>query len=249
MILDAIVVGPIQANCYVLGCPETHAALVIDPGDDPHAIEALLERHQLEPAVYLLTHGHIDHVGAATPLRQKLGGEILIHPDDLPLYEKASEHALAYGIRLPRTAPPDRHLQDGETVSWGQFSGTVIHTPGHSPGGICFRVAGEWVQQDPFSGSATAAARGAAPGERDSSAGDPQETPPAFPDWVFCGDTLFQGSIGRTDLPGGSHATLLQGIRERLLVLPPETIMAPGHGPLTTVASEKRINPFLQGGA
>ncbi len=229
MILDAMVVGPIQANCYLLGCSETRRALIVDPGDDPHTIEGLLERHNLEPAAYLLTHGHIDHVGAATPLREKLGGEILLHEADLFLYEKASEHALAYGIRVPRTAPPDRFLADGETVSWGALEGTVIHTPGHSPGGICLRVAGALVEQNPFEEQAL---------EKGS-----------FPDWVFCGDTLFQGSIGRTDLPGGSQEELLRMIRERLLVLPDATVVAPGHGPLTTISAEKRINPFLQDSA
>lgn len=229
MTLDAIVVGAFQANCYVLGCSETRRALVIDPGDDPQSIENLLERHNLEPEAYLLTHGHIDHVGAATPLREKFGGKILLHEADLFLYEKVSEQGMAYGMHLPRSATPDRYLVDGETVSWGKLEGTVIHTPGHSPGGICLHVAGSLVGRNPFENEAGASVDA--------------------PDWVFCGDTLFQGSIGRTDLPGGSHEELLRVIREKLLSLPDATVIAPGHGPLSSIAAEKRINPFLQGSA
>jgi glyoxylase-like metal-dependent hydrolase (beta-lactamase superfamily II) len=217
LILEVATVGPIQANCYILGCPETRAALLIDPGDEPDALAALLETHKLKPVAYLHTHGHLDHVGATRRLKERLGGEILLHEADLFLYAHAHEHAREYGFVLPQPLPVDRYLRDGDEVVWGAAAGRVLHTPGHSPGGICLRVPGG------MTGDA------------------------AGPDWVFTGDTLFQGSIGRTDLPGGSLNNLLQAIREKLLLLPDETVIASGHGPLTTIGMERKLNPFLQG--
>jgi hydroxyacylglutathione hydrolase len=217
LILEVATVGPIQANCYILGCPETHAALLIDPGEEPDRLAALLETHKLRPSAYLHTHGHLDHVGATCTLKERFGGEILLHEADLFLYAHADEHAREYGLFLPPTLPVDRYLRDGDEVVWGTATGRVLHTPGHSPGGICLRVPG----------------------------GPTREA--GAPDWVFAGDTLFQGSIGRTDLPGGSFESLLQAIREKLFALPDETIVASGHGPLTTIGVERKLNPFLQG--
>jgi hydroxyacylglutathione hydrolase len=208
MVFESLVVGPIQANCHILGDPETQRALVIDPGDDPDRIARELERHGLTPVAYLHTHGHLDHVGATAGLKARFGGEILLHRDDLFLYENAREHALEFGITIPATAPVDRFVRDGEELVWGEQRGKLIHTPGHSPGGMCLLV----------------------------------------PDRVFTGDTLFAGSVGRTDLPGGSMATLMRSIREKLLVLPDATVVASGHGPLTTIGAERRTNPFLREG-
>lgn len=239
MIFGMTVVGPFQANCYVLGCPETREALVIDPGDQPEVIAALLADHKLTPRAYLLTHGHIDHVGAATPLRSKLGGEILLHRADVFLYEHAVLHAIAYGIRLPRTAPADRLLDDGATVSWGRQEGRVLHTPGHSPGGICLLVSGRLLASDED---------GENENERPApDGGRPADNPGTSPDWLFCGDTLFQSSVGRTDLPGGSYESLLKSIEQKILPLPDETVLAPGHGPFSSVGEERRTNPFLRG--
>jgi glyoxylase-like metal-dependent hydrolase (beta-lactamase superfamily II) len=238
MIIEAKPVGPIQGNCFVLGCPETREALVIDPGDEPGTIEAMLSRNELTPKIYLLTHGHIDHVGAATPLRDELGGKILLHEADLFLYDNVREHALSFGLTLPDTKPPDRFIVDGESITWGALRGTVLHTPGHSPGGICFIVPGELVGNVGAKSADGKASQN--PGAEETGQSGKS------PDWVFCGDTLFNGSIGRTDLPGGSHATLMNSIKEKLLCLPDETIIAPGHGALSTIGAEKKINPFVR---
>lgn len=232
MILQMLTVGPFQSNCYLLGCPETHEALVVDPGDDPDRIAADLARLKLKPVAWLHTHGHIDHVGASGALKPMLGGEILLHRADLPLYEAVRHQGEAFGVPIPKMAAVDRFVDEGDEVAWGRARGTVLHTPGHSPGGICLRVAGALM--DVAAGGGSGAGAGAArPGQ-------------TRPDWVFTGDLLFYGSIGRTDLPGGSYEALMESIRARLLPLPDETIVASGHGPLTTIGQEKRINPFVQ---
>lgn len=227
MILQMLTVGPFQSNCYILGCPETHEALVIDPGDDPERIAADLARLHLTPVAWLHTHGHIDHVGASGALKSRLGGEILLHRADLPLYEAVPDQGDAFGLPIPEMAPVDRFVAEGDVVAWGRARGTVLHTPGHSPGGICLRVSGELMEME---GGGRLATAGHGPGR---------------PDWVFTGDLLFYGSIGRTDLWGGSYEALMESIRTKLLPLPDETVIASGHGPLTTIGQEKRINPFV----
>jgi glyoxylase-like metal-dependent hydrolase (beta-lactamase superfamily II) len=214
MILESITVGPIQANCYILGCPETREALLIDPGDEPDRIARRVERHDLRPVAYLHTHGHLDHVGATAGLKRRFGGRILLHRADLFLYEHAREHAEAYGIEIPATLPVDAFIEEGEEIAWGTLKGRVRHTPGHSPGGVCLLVPG----------------------------GDREE------DRIFTGDTLFAGSVGRTDLPGGSMPQLMRSIREKLLALPDPTVVASGHGPTSTIGAERQANPFLQEG-
>ena len=227
MILDVFAVGPFQANCYLLGCPATRRALVLDPGDEPERIARRIEELGLQPDLYLHTHGHIDHVGATASLKERFGGAILLHRGDLFLYEAAHEHALDYGIAIAKTLPIDRTVEDGEELAWGEVAGRILHTPGHSPGGISLHVTGRFM-------AGTEPAR---------TAGGRAQEPE---DWVFTGDTLFQGSVGRTDFPGGSWSALLHSIREKLLVLPDGCVVAPGHGPFTTIGHERRLNPFLQ---
>ena len=222
MIIKALALGPFQSNCYILGCEKTGKALIVDPGDDPQRILGELERLSLEPTAYFHTHGHIDHVGGTAGLEEKLGGEILIHEADHFLYESAPEQALTFGIQIPAMAPVGRFIKGGDTVSWGEIQGTIRETPGHSPGGVCLLVSGEHVGQG---------------------LGDDGPSP----DLVLTGDTLFAGSIGRTDLPGGNHEQLLASIRDQLLTMPDATVVASGHGPLTTIGEERKHNPFLQG--
>ena len=207
MLVDLLPVGPLQVNCFILGCPATRKAAVIDPGDDFEKIQQALARHQLEVELILNTHGHFDHIGANAAMKEAYDAPLLIHPGDLPLLGLASAQAAAYGLSATNSPAPDRELKDGDRLRFGEQTLEVLHTPGHSPGGVCFYSEGLLVS----------------------------------------GDTLFAGSIGRTDLPGGNHQQLLQSIADKLSGLPPQTRVLPGHGPLTTIEHELEYNPFLNG--
>ena len=210
MIFEAITVGPLQCNCYILGCDKTREGLVIDPGDDSDLILPLIEKHRLKIKYIFCTHAHIDHVGDLEPLKARTGAEAVLHELDLPLYQNLSIQAAWLGVIAPPMAKIDTFIHNRDTLRFGHYSGEVLHTPGHSPGSLCLHLPGPV-------------------------------------DQLFAGDTLFQRSIGRTDLWGGSYEEILKSIRQKLLVLEDRTVIYPGHGPATTVGEEKRHNPFLQG--
>jgi hydroxyacylglutathione hydrolase len=212
MTLQTFAVGLIQGNCSIVGCPETREAAVIDPGEEGERILDLLARQNLSCTMILLTHAHIDHVGAAATISRATGAPIHLHEADLPLYEHVPDQAALFGFPAPPMIPVSRYLTDGELLRIGRLTGEVRHTPGHSPGGVCFYFAGDGGQDPPR---------------------------------VFSGDTLFAGSIGRTDLWGGDHGTLLRSIRTRLFTLPERTVVIAGHGEETTIGREMRSNPFL----
>lgn len=209
MIIKSLTVGPIMANCYILGCEETNAAAVIDPGDDVDRILESLAESGLTLQLILNTHGHFDHVGGNRKLKAATGADILIHADDAPMLAQLKAAAAAFGLASDDSPPPDRLLRDGDTVSFGRIALQVLHTPGHSPGGIALY----------------------------------------YGDSVFVGDTLFAGSIGRTDLPGGDFDTLEQSIHRKLFALPENVTVYPGHMGITTIGQEKRSNPFVGTGA
>ncbi len=204
MIIDRLTVGPFGTNCYILGGDSGGEGIVIDPGDDVKEILARIGELKLNIKQIILTHGHIDHVGALKPLKEATGAEIAMHPADAHSLANRALGVL-FGLVYPPAPSPDRLLNDGDTVQVGNVKLNVLHTPGHTPGGIS--LAGEGV--------------------------------------VFTGDTLFNASVGRTDLPGGSHEALIKGIRDKLLSLPDDTIVYPGHGPETTIGAERAGNPYL----
>jgi glyoxylase-like metal-dependent hydrolase (beta-lactamase superfamily II) len=206
VIIKKLEVGPIMANCYILGCESTKEAVVIDPGDDADRILMELAKAGLKVKYLVNTHGHFDHVGANKRMKEVTGAELAIHPDDEPMLKELSRSAMMFGLSAENSPPADIRLNDGDEISFGDITLKVIHTPGHSKGGICLYTKG----------------------------------------YLFAGDTLFAGSIGRTDLPGGDYDTLIAGIKEKLLVLDPDTVVYTGHGPETTIANEKRMNPFLR---
>jgi glyoxylase-like metal-dependent hydrolase (beta-lactamase superfamily II) len=206
LIIKKLEVGPIMANCFILGCEDTREAVVIDPGDDADRILMILAKEKLTVKYLINTHGHFDHVGANRRMKEVTGAKLAIHPDDVPMLSELSRSAASFGLSAENSPEPDRLLHDKDTVRFGNITLTVIHTPGHSRGGIALYTPGH----------------------------------------LFAGDTLFAGSIGRTDLPGGDYDTLIAGIKQKLLVLPDDTVVYTGHGPETTIADEKRMNPFLR---
>ena len=205
VVVRRLVVPPLDANCYIVACPQTHRAAVIDPGGDAPRILATLTGANLEAKAILLTHGHFDHMTAAAELQEATGAPAYAHPGDHGLLLRPSSGVAAcLGIQI-RPLTSVRPLHDGDSLTIGTLTVTVLATPGHSPGSVCFLVG----------------------------------------DAVFTGDTLFAGGIGRTDLSGGDPAALLQSLRDRLLTLPPATTVYPGHGLSTTIANERRSNPFV----
>ena len=206
MIIKNIVVGPLEVNCYILGCEDTKEAAIIDPGDNADEIISNIEKEGLNPKFIINTHAHFDHIGGVKAIQDHFKIDFILHEGDLFLVENASEQATAFGLKPISKPVVNKNATNGEKVNLGNKSITVIHTPGHSPGGVCY-----------YSGNN-----------------------------VFVGDTLFAGSIGRTDLPGGSYDTLINSIKENLFPLGDSTIVYPGHGPSTTIGNEKEHNPFLK---
>jgi glyoxylase-like metal-dependent hydrolase (beta-lactamase superfamily II) len=209
LVFDSLETGPIMTNCYILGDSESKVAAVVDPGGHVGAIRSALERHELECKWIVNTHAHFDHVGGNAELKQATGAEIIIHPAEAEALAHLSKHAQLFGLSVEDSPPADRTIEDGEVIEVGSLRLNVLHTPGHSPGGISLVVEGEKK--------------------------------------ILVGDLIFQGSIGRTDLPGGSFETLKKMADEKILVHSDDTDLYPGHGPSTTVGVEKRTNPFLTG--
>ena len=205
MIIKTLAVGPIMANCFILGCDETLEAAVIDPGDEADRILFALAESNLTTKLIINTHGHFDHVGANKRLNEVTAAPILIHPLDKPMLSQLADSAAAWGMKADNSPAPDRELQDGDEVTFGKMALKVLHTPRHTPGGISLYTDNE----------------------------------------VFVGDTLFAGSIGRTDFPGGSFETLKESIQQKLFKLSDDLKVYPGHNQATTIGVEKRNNPFV----
>lgn len=216
------VVGPFQCNCRLLACDETGDAALIDPGDDPLKILKNIENLKTSKGLPLKvkwlfhTHGHLDHVGASREVKEGLEEKpiILLHSGDEPLYLNLIQQGRLFGLNYSAPLPVDQFLEDEQELRVGSLRLSVIHTPGHSPGSVCFRL------------------------HEDSSCKS-EET-------IFSGDTLFKGSVGRTDLWGGDQDLMFRSIRSRLLTLDDTTRVSPGHGPDTFLHLEKRENPFLK---
>jgi hydroxyacylglutathione hydrolase len=210
MILEMLTVGPFQENCYVIGDEAAGTGAVVDPGDEAARIALAVEQTNLEITQIIITHAHIDHVGAVAALVDEYSCPVLMHAEAEPMLGQLPAQAMMMGLRFGKVPAVDRHIEDEETIGVGSLELRSLYTPGHAPGHLAFYVESEGL--------------------------------------VLSGDALFAGSVGRVDLPGGSMEVLMRSIEERLLTLPDETRVYPGHGPETTIGNERAHNPFLQGG-
>jgi hydroxyacylglutathione hydrolase len=216
MIHEILAVGPLHCNCSILGDEASREAIVVDPGDDISRILALLAKHQLTVKQILVTHAHIDHIAGAQRLKQLTGAPILYNQNDLPLVQMMDVQAGWLGIPTPEVAPPDDNLAHGRVI-------TVGASPEQGQTGLTGNILHT-------------------PGHTEGSVCLylPEQS------LLIAGDTLFAGSVGRTDLPGGNTRKLLHSIHDHLLSLPDATRVIPGHGAATTIGVERGSNPFLQ---
>jgi hydroxyacylglutathione hydrolase len=210
MHIETIVVGPLETNCYVVSCEDPCCgaeAIIIDPGGSPERITGYIERSGVSPVLIVLTHGHSDHMASAALLAAKYSVDVAMHGDDLDTLDVSVADAPAWGLGTPDKVTVTRKLSAGDSIEFGGEIGKVLHTPGHTKGGISLLFDGV----------------------------------------VFVGDTLFAGSIGRTDFFGGDMDTILSSIRREVFTLDDDTVVYTGHGPATTIGEEKRHNPFFDG--
>lgn len=203
MIIRRLAVGPLEANCFLIGDEDSGKAMVIDPGDEPDRVMDAAKADNLSLEYIVCTHAHFDHVGAVPDVKDETGAKIIVHKDELEIYRGARDMAAFWGYDIPPLPEPDILVEEGSEIRLGALSFKVLHTPGHSPGGIC--LLGEGV--------------------------------------VVTGDTLFAGSVGRTDFHGGDMNKLKESF-QRLLSLPPETKVLAGHGPDSTIGEERSGNFF-----
>ena len=216
--LLVVPVTPFQQNCSVLVCAQTNKAAVVDPGGDLDQVRAAVKQSGGQLEKILLTHGHIDLAGAAADLAVQLGVPVEgPHRAEEALLAALPESGRRFGIANARAVTPSRWLDDGDTVTVGALTFDVYHCPGHSPGSVVYN----WRRPAPAAG----------------------EEP--LQGFCLMGDVLFRGSVGRTDLPGGSHEQLIESIRTKVLPLGDDVAFLPGHGPMSTIGQERVSNPFL----
>lgn len=199
-------VGALGTNCYIAVNEEENRGVIIDPGADAKNILSAVSQKNLEIDAILLTHGHSDHIGALAEVKEALKCPVVISEGDAGMLTDSRKNLSAFMGAGMAFKGADRLVNDEDVLDFAGLRFEVLSTPGHTPGGCCYKCG----------------------------------------DIVFCGDTIFCESIGRTDFPGGSYSQLLQSIKNKILTLPDNTKLLPGHGPATDVAWERRMNPFLQ---
>lgn len=207
LVVRHAVVGPFAANSYIAACSRTGEAVLVDPGGDVDRVLGMCQPEGYRVARIFATHGHIDHVAAASQAKARTGAPLQIHPADESWLQALPRQAEMFGFDPVEPPQVDHRHEDGETFWVGECEGTVVHTPGHSPGSCAL-----WF---------------------------------GVPKILFTGDTLFAGSVGRTDLPGGDLAALFKSIKEKLFALGDDARFYPGHGPAGVLGDERRANPFV----
>ena len=224
MLIAGFPAGPWGTNCYVVATGPGQECVVVDPGKDAaEGVAAVVREHRLKPVSVLVTHGHIDHMWCVAPVAGTYDATAYIHPDDRhllsnPMAGLSQETAgMLLGGDYEFAEPDDvAELGDGQMLELAGLAFVVDHTPGHTEGSVTFR--------SPYTGGA--------------GADDISQV-------MFSGDLLFAGSIGRTDLPGGDHPTMLRSLVSKVLTLPDDIVVLPGHGEQTSIARERATNPFL----
>jgi len=203
MIIKKLVVGSLENNCYIIADEKTNECFITDPGDEPDRILDLIHKNNLIMKYIICTHAHFDHVAAIPEIKEGTKARIVLHSDDLNMYRSTKDQAAAWGYEIDPLPEPDIFVSEGDILELGGLKFEVLHTPGHTQGGIC--LYGEGI--------------------------------------VITGDTLFAGSVGRTDLQGGDISKLRKSFK-RLMSLPDEVKVLTGHGPESTIKKEKIDNFF-----
>ena len=208
IIVETIPVGPLQCNCTILGDLVSRKAIVVDPGGDAEILLERLVELNLQVERIIHTHAHLDHFLASGKMKEATGAKLALHREDLFLWEMLEDQCRMFGIPFEPPPPPDQWLENEEEIDLNDLQGKALHTPGHTPGSMCFLFEGQKL--------------------------------------LIAGDTLFQGSIGRTDLWGGDFKKIEKSIQEKLYTLDEETSVITGHGESTSIGHEMRDNSFVR---
>jgi glyoxylase-like metal-dependent hydrolase (beta-lactamase superfamily II) len=206
LIIETLRLGSYGANCYLVGSEKSKDIMIIDPGAESTKVKNIIQRKSYNPKFILLTHGHGDHIGGVKDLKKEYNIPVYVHKKDSSMLKDERLNFTKMMFKNGVSLNADKFLEDGDTITLDNMKFEVIHTPGHTPGGICLKHKGV----------------------------------------VFTGDTLFKGSIGRTDFPGGSYDQIIKSIKEKLMVLDDDTVVYPGHEGKSTIKQERENNPFIK---
>jgi len=208
IIVETIPVGPLQCNCTILGDQVRRKAIVVDPGGDSEILLERLVELNLHVERIIHTHAHLDHFLASGKMKEATGAKLALHREDLFLWDMLEDQCRMFGIPFEPPPPPDQWLENEEEIDLNDLQGKALHTPGHTPGSMCFLFESQKL--------------------------------------LIAGDTLFQGSIGRTDLWGGDFKEIEKSIKEKIYTLDEETSVITGHGESTSIGHEMRANSFVR---